>query len=701
MLSSLNGLSHLLASSLLATSFAAPLEWSPNGRWLAYTSLDAESTSILREGWLSSPAASASAAPAPPPSRSGPSHRVWASRFNSPESVLIEESRWPLSSPTWSKDGRSLVFGRFVPASDDADQTLVHGRYEVVVQTGLDQKKSIVVVPELSLEPDALSAIIHLKPEISPDGRYLAAPRPGKPAGVALVRLDTGAVVKTIAGAKHPSWAPDGVRLLFVLESQNAAGDAARTLHVLNRDLGSARPAPTDLALLDVPPIWALDGQSILTVAQPPPALARNLQVDLYRIGFGAVAVSRMITLEAVATTAAIQQGRLGGRLLPPRGNVPRAPLPVVVRGAFSLDREQEECIALIEISGQPQALRWCNVRSQRVAKLLNPLDLHITIGAPAISPDGQSVAFRAEAAGTLGLPAVCDLNTEAVTPIAPDESTRRVWLERLASCATDVLKPGIEARGLREPAALATNLPSPVELAGDNPVRSRLRRLAKYADALLDQPPPADGRDAPATRESAALDEIRLFFDYLSGDYQSAGARLDEVTASSNDPEARLRWLCLRAQILLGQGEVERARGISAYLSQAAKSRSHAVEETPLGSVLTTITNPNAEWAARLAQSLSPEALARLGDRLGSGLGGDDFIDVSNAIELDAFSGRPMDARPQFPFVPPDPAPGGDGFDPNRFGGPMLVEPPAPRFPLGPGVEPSRPPDAPILPRL
>ena len=377
-----------------------------------------------------------------------------SSRAAATESVLIAESRWPLSSPSWSTDGRSLAFGRFVPASDDADQTLVHGRYEVVVQSGLDHKKVIVAVPELSLEADHLAAITHLKPVISPDGRYLAVPRPGKSSGVVIVRLDSGTAVKTIDGAQNPSWAPDGLRLLFVLESRDSDGRITRTLHVLNRDMGSARQVPSDLTLLDARPIWALDGQSILAVAQPPPALGRNFQlhVALHCISLGAGPVRPMITLETMARM--LQPNHLGGRLLPPRGEIRATPPPSVVRSALSLDRDQEECIAMIEISGQPQALRWCNIRNQRVAKLLNPLDLQIPIGAPAISPDGQSVAFRAEAPGMLGLPAVCDLDTEAITLIAPDEPPRRLWLEVLAARSAEILKSLLEPKVGRRPVA-------------------------------------------------------------------------------------------------------------------------------------------------------------------------------------------------------------------------------------------------------
>ena len=566
-----------------------------------------------------------------------------------------------------------------------------------MVQSGLDQKKVVVVVPELSLEADQLAAILHLKPEISPDGRYLAAPRPGTSPAVVIVRLDLGTVVKTLEGARSPSWAPDGLRLLFVMESQDSSGKTTRTLHVLNRDLGSARPVATDLVLLDAPPIWSLDGQSILAVAQPPPALARNFQVDLYRISFDVAPTIRMINLEAVAT--APLRNRVGGRLLLPRGNLRTAPAqaepPVVVQSTLSLDRDQEECIALIELSGQAQAFKWCNVRSQRVSKLMHPLDIRIGIGAPAISPDGQTVAFRAMAPGMLGLPAFCDLNTEEITLIAPDASTRRVWLELLASCSADILKLWLEPKVGRQPAVLATILPSPIELAGDNPLQGRLRHLANIARGLLDQPRPDDLHNQPTPRETAARDELRLFFDYLRGDFKGAEARLDTLEAHTDDPTTRLRWLCVRARSCSARARSSARRGISAYLARTTKPRSHAIEQTPAGPVVTTIADPEAEWAAQLAQSLSPEALARSEGGLGMEPADGQGIDASNAIELDTFSGRAIRVQPQFRFAPGTQGEAVEGFDPARFGGRMLVAPP------GPAPDPPVLHNPPGLPRL
>lgn len=698
MLVGLTGLSHLLAASLLATAAASPLEWSPNGRWLAYTITDADSTSILHDGWMTTAPVQSKTSTGLAVLHKGTKHRIWASRFGASESVLIEESRWPLSAPTWGADGRSLVFARFAASSssNDADPSRARGRYEVVVQSGLDRKKAIVVLPELELEADQFAAIAGLKPEISPDGRYLALPLPGRTRALAIVRLDQGAVVKTIEGGLQPSWAPDGLRLLFVRTTEGPKGEPVRAAYVLNRDLGSAHPLKTDMLLLDSPPLWSLDGQSILALTRPPSQANGELRVDLSQISLDGEPTLRLMTLESV------QRNRPAapfGRRPPGAGPIvvpviPRRDGPVtLVDGLVTLDHGQENCVALIELEGQPRALRWCDVASQRVAKFFHPLDLAIPIYDPAMSPDGRTIAFRVDLPGVPALPAFCDLASEAVTLVAPDGPTRRVWLELLASCSTDVLKMLPPPAADAGPPTRATILPPPNEIAGNNPQQLRLRHLAKIARGLLDQPPPAGVRDQRAW-ESASPPEIRLFFDYLGGDFQSASARLRDVEARAADPESRLRWLCLRAQVLIGLGEVERALGISQFINRETRPQAHTIEMTPAGPVISTIPARGSEWASALAQTLKSAELHRLHGRPGSspGEGGE----ASEISEWDALNNQILDAQPISPFAPDeDNAPGAEGFE--RFRRRMqVVPPPRPRF-----APPPPNPEPPGLPRL
>src|SRR5690348_1534515 len=112
-----------IASLAVLGCLHAPVLWSPDGQWLAYTLCS-------RPGWLfetggdGDPGRSASI-----PARRAPlRYRLWATRAESSESVLLEESRGPLTSPCWSPDGLALAFGRLVPEEEG------RARFEIVVQ---------------------------------------------------------------------------------------------------------------------------------------------------------------------------------------------------------------------------------------------------------------------------------------------------------------------------------------------------------------------------------------------------------------------------------------------------------------------------------------------------------------------------------------------------------------------------------------
>ena len=208
-------------------------------------------------------------------------HRIWVTHHGEQESALIEESQWPLSSPTWGADGRTLIFGRFSPDQDVTATSSVRGRYEIVVQSGLDQKRVILMQADLELDAEQLASISMLKPAVSSDSRYVAVPRPGKTPGLWVIRLDQDRVIKSIDSARYPAWAPDGLRLLFLKEAAGPLGGPIRSIALLNHDMGPERPVNTDVTLLDAPPLWSLDGQSILAIAHPRAAKCAMLRWTL------------------------------------------------------------------------------------------------------------------------------------------------------------------------------------------------------------------------------------------------------------------------------------------------------------------------------------------------------------------------------------------------------------------------------------
>ena len=46
------------------------------------------------------------------------SNKLWTTRPETGESVLLEDSAGPLSAPAWSRDGTSLAFGRLTRGTE-------------------------------------------------------------------------------------------------------------------------------------------------------------------------------------------------------------------------------------------------------------------------------------------------------------------------------------------------------------------------------------------------------------------------------------------------------------------------------------------------------------------------------------------------------------------------------------------------------
>jgi hypothetical protein len=109
----------LAACVLVGGCLHAPVLWSPDGRWLAYTVAVRAETRIPRPGWLfdTQPPEPLSRPKRDSTTSTGPPrlYRLWATRVDTGVSVLLEESRGPLTSPCWSPDGKAIAFGRPSP----------------------------------------------------------------------------------------------------------------------------------------------------------------------------------------------------------------------------------------------------------------------------------------------------------------------------------------------------------------------------------------------------------------------------------------------------------------------------------------------------------------------------------------------------------------------------------------------------------
>ena len=185
------GLCRILATSLAVSCLHAPVSWSPDGRWFAYTTVDSANLASLRPGWLCDLQSIAPIVPGSPTSlprdrASGAAlvhYRIWALERSTQSAVLIEESDSPLSSPAWGPDGRTLFYCRLVPSSPAADPDRFRGRCELVLREALNRRRVLTAFPEVEIDGAQLNAFVESRAAWSPDGQYLAVFWPGPAAG--------------------------------------------------------------------------------------------------------------------------------------------------------------------------------------------------------------------------------------------------------------------------------------------------------------------------------------------------------------------------------------------------------------------------------------------------------------------------------------------------------------------------------------
>jgi Tol biopolymer transport system component len=601
----LAGLLQVFASSLVASCVHSPLSWSQDGQWLAYTMVEPSSVALPRPGWIfesASPPASIPEGPLLPTTGRDVlgidrKYRIWATDKATLSSVLIEESRFPLSAPAWGPDGHSVFFMRFFILPSDVGLGAFRGRCELVIQDALDRKRVISTVDGIELDREQLESFPEIKADWSPDGRYIAVPRPGRSPAILIVGVEHGLIQKTLETAVHPAWAPDGSRLAYLRPGR--VSPASHILQVIGLDFVNGRSI-TEIAEMAQPPVWSSDGQTIMAVSRR--GQARFRELELIRVGVETAFSTRVLTFGSIAKGDQLGANRMLSLGLDPRG--PGA-LP---RIRFGFDREQEQCVFLSEADGEVPLLGLGSTRQPMILKRFPVLDVTFRLGSLAVPPEGQIVAVRLETPGKLSPPLLCDVSSESIRLIAPDATTRDEWLSTLAATARSVLRaslpqPMIDGQHVDRP----TLLPAPGEIADQSQALRRTRRLGKAGRALLDQS--LTTQSAAAGDDSLggeALHEFRLFFDYLKDDYAAAEADIDALESRTDSPDVRLRLLSARVQVLIARGEIYKARPMIEYLDKIQGQLSQRVEETPLGPVLTSEPSLGRLWPRYLAKVAS-----------------------------------------------------------------------------------------------
>ncbi|MEO6810653.1 MAG: biopolymer transporter Tol [Isosphaeraceae bacterium] len=564
-----------LGSVMLLGCLHAPVPWSPDGRWLAYTLTMRPIEEILPPGWLLD---------ANPPlgstrtrvslRRPVQGYRLWATRADTLESVLLEDSQGPLTSPGWSPDGTALAYGRLVTEADG------RSRYEIVVQDAPGHRRVILSRPLTEAKPEAAD-LPAAAVAWSPDGPYLAVPIL-QPHGLAVIRADNGRLLKEIPDAFLPSWSPDGAKLAFY-----RAG-ASEGLYCLDTRVAEPR------LLLDVDepsgfpaPAWSRDSQTVTIVHRL--ATPAGVQTPLVRVRVDNGQVENL------------KESLFYDRK-------PLGPDKTLLGASFCIDPNGLDLFSTTTTDGQESLIIWTrlrNGREQNVIKPIIPVDLSVLVGALTASPAGGILSLRVGPPGVLSPPALCEpapgLNPDKFTPIVPDDTARAEWLAVLVHAAADLLRASLPSGQLDGTAVeRPTLLPIPGEFPPDHTLHSRLRRLARLARPLCERP-----TDAPSVEPAmqGLLNEARLFFAFLSEDYPAALDALELYESAANGPDRSLRLLSLRAQIYLGMKDYDRAEGTIAYLRSLDASPVQRIEETPSGPQLSEIKNPRAAWSAYLAK--------------------------------------------------------------------------------------------------
>lgn len=570
----------LAAPSRAAGPRSSPA-WSPDGDWIAFAAETDAEPAPLDTAWIFE----GKDAPAPANPRVGARkrHRLWATRASSDGgSVLLDESPGPIVPPCWRPDGKALAFGRVVPAADG------HARFEVVRLEGNDRR----ILHQQTLDDPARDVPRLLGSPIawSPDGRFLAVPRV-HPAGLAILRAEGGAVVKSIEGGSLPAWAPIGGRLFYTVDAE--AGRVR--VECLEGNLGATRRLSI-FESVNSPLLIARDGQSLLLMGRVSAAgvgLASSGRVEPYRVR--------------------AEDGQRD-RLLPaaPIGPAPHDRGTVT---ALAQDRDGENVFSVVAQSGQPCQVLWLRPRERSVHKPFPVLDPSLPVCDLALSPNGETMAIRLADSSASGLLILCDLESMALTPIAPDDAGRDAWLslllETTRSILRDTLPPPILAGRVID-RAVAPPIPGEIDSSSD--ALARLGRLARTARSFAAVP----GLGA----DEVAREEAQFLFDYLRADYPAALADVDRLASLEPTAGRRLKVVGLRGQVAAGLGDLDRARNAFAYLKAIEPTRTRrTIEETALGPVVSEAMTSDAGWAdyalARIEllakESAREEADARL----------------------------------------------------------------------------------------
>ncbi len=667
----------LTTPSVALRATKGPMNWSPDGRWVAYTESRGAGRPVFSADWLFNPSDESPPWTLAPLAENQKADRlpcrIYAAEAETGASILLYEADGPLTSPAWRPDGRALAFGRVVHESPAPP------RLELIVQDAPGENRVILSQPlgEMPATPFEWAAV---SPSWSPDGRYLAVEGFKAGAGFSVIQAETGRLIRSFEGSA-PTWSLDGTKLAFlrVEKSTSLFMTEISVGPVENPEAGAAAGSDpifsppkhlADLGPTSIPPVWSRDGRSILAVARRMVFRGRgpSLQVDLVRVSLSSATIVGMAHL----TPDPIEDERFYHGV------------------ALTFGQELDQIFYAPEIDNQPTSIVWFRPRNQETVERFNPIDFTVRISGLSLSPDGKTLALRA-VDNDHGSVALYDLVTRKTTLLAPDDATRLEWTSLLITTARRLLQETFATVAANSDKAVwrPTLLPVPGEIPQNQEFFLRLRRLGRLGEPLCDAPAASDD---PALE--TYLQEASLVFDTLREDYQAALKSLESLEARTTSADRLVRLLAVRAQLFLGTKDVVRATDTINFLKTLEDAPVSRLEVTPAGATLTSEPFGAKGWARYLSRRLDDLDKTRVRPPVDA----DDLPAANNPNELL----EPGPQRPErLPFNPPPngmfivpvpPAPPAQPFNPppqNPFRGPgarrdgRAAWPRAPRAPF------------------
>jgi hypothetical protein len=292
----------------------------------------------------------------------------------------------------------------------------------------------------------------------------------------------------------------------------------------------------------------------------------------------------------------------------------PADPKPAPVD--FGFDYDEEQLFQTTQRPLQPAVITWMRPHGGGVFKRYSPLLESLPIQGLSVSPrpNTRLLAFRPSLAEFAIPPGISDPESESFEPLVPDEAAREAWISLLVEALGDIIdtalppQPDLSWSELRP-----TKLPIPGELAAQDPVSIRLKRLARIGRAVLEQ---AQGEQTDLSAERERNSATAMLFDYLTDNFPGALKHLDTLELQTQDSHARLRLLGLRAQMHMGQKRFDASASIVDYLDGVRNKSKGRIEQLPFGTPIVS-ENPDLPipWLESLRSHNRPSSAASADD--------------------------------------------------------------------------------------